>query len=273
MIPVAPRIACRDCHKVFEDLKGHRLCDVCLVEYINGAGELELDDEIDWERTQAPRVVEGQRITCAVCGRPSKGPLDRRATLCLVCLDDLQATWQHLQRRADSVRDQKFAALKAWRSAMAAADASAHARYAATVSARWPMDGSTPAPNVAARIARSRELGDSLAILLNAEAVRDETIARLAEESAQIGRGLDEVQKARGAARATTPAARPNEYALPADATPTTCRSCGAGMVFIRTPNGKALPLSVATIQERDGVRYALPHFADCKDSKLWSKK
>jgi hypothetical protein len=52
-----------------------------------------------------------------------------------------------------------------------------------------------------------------------------------------------------------------------------TCRSCGAGMVFIRTTNGKALPLSVATIQERNGVRYALPHFADCKDSKLWSKK
>jgi hypothetical protein len=73
-------------------------------------------------------------------------------------------------------------------------------------------------------------------------------------------------------ARRPAPAARPNEYAVPANATPIQCRSCGAGMVFIRTPAGKALPLSVATIQERDGVRYALPHFADCKDSKLWSK-
>jgi hypothetical protein len=54
-------------------------------------------------------------------------------------------------------------------------------------------------------------------ILLNAEAQRDETLERLAEESAQIGRGLDEVQGNVRPARASMPsAARPNEYALPA---------------------------------------------------------
>jgi hypothetical protein len=67
--------------------------------------------------------------------------------------------------------------------------------------------------------------------------------------------------------------ARKNEYIVPDSATPTTCRSCGAGMVFIKTANGKALPLSVATIQERDGQRWALAHFSDCPNSREWSKR
>jgi hypothetical protein len=27
------------------------------------------------------------------------------------------------------------------------------------------------------------------------------------------------------------------------------------------------------TIEERDGIKYALPHFVDCPDAKDWSKK
>lgn len=67
--------------------------------------------------------------------------------------------------------------------------------------------------------------------------------------------------------------ARRGEYELPEIATPTTCRSCGAAMVFIKTAQGKALPLSLATVEERDGKRYALAHFADCPQSKEWSKR
>lgn len=222
--------------------------------------------EIDWA---TPKRRARAHYTCAVCERPQTAETVPAVLLCKLCDEDLSATWQHLQARADSVRDQKFAALNVWRDVTAAADVATLERYAATVKARWPMDGSAPAANVEARIAKSRALGDGLAIVLNAEAARDETIARLAEESARIGRGLDEVQKA----RASAPHARPNEYIVPADATPILCRSCGAGMVFIKTPSGKAMPLSVATIETRDGVRYALPHFADCKDSKLWSKR
>lgn len=185
LIPTAPRVACRDCHK---------LCDGCLVEYINGAGELELDDEIEWARP-ATRAA-GARITCAVCGMPARGPLDRCAELCPACLTDLEATWAHLQRWADSVRDQKFVALNVWRDAVAAADRATAERYARAVEARWPMDGSEPAPNVAQRLARSRASGDGLSVLLNAEAARDEVVERLSEESARIGRGLDEVLRA-----------------------------------------------------------------------------
>lgn len=67
--------------------------------------------------------------------------------------------------------------------------------------------------------------------------------------------------------------ARKGEYQLPPNAIPVSCQSCGAGMVWIKTAKGKALPLSVATIEERDGEKFALAHFVDCKDAKEWSKK
>lgn len=67
--------------------------------------------------------------------------------------------------------------------------------------------------------------------------------------------------------------ARKGEYELPPNAIPRVCASCGAGMVWIRTAKGKAMPLSVATIEDRDGIRFALPHFVDCEQAKEWSKK
>lgn len=69
--------------------------------------------------------------------------------------------------------------------------------------------------------------------------------------------------------------ARVGEYELPAVLTfpGSTCRSCGAAIVWGKTPASKAVPLSVAAIETRDGVRYALSHFADCPDAKKWSKR
>jgi len=51
------------------------------------------------------------------------------------------------------------------------------------------------------------------------------------------------------------------------------CRSCGASIVWANTPKGRAVPLSLATVQEHDGKRYALSHFTDCPQAKEWSKK
>lgn len=65
---------------------------------------------------------------------------------------------------------------------------------------------------------------------------------------------------------------RPHEYALPKDAWTGKCRSCGHAMAFVTTAQGKAMPLSLATVETREGVRYCLPHFIDCPDSKDWSK-
>lgn len=67
--------------------------------------------------------------------------------------------------------------------------------------------------------------------------------------------------------------ARPNEYKLPPAAYTSRCGSCGAAMAWVKTKNGKAMPLSLATVEEREGVKYCLPHFADCPQAKEWSKK
>lgn len=67
--------------------------------------------------------------------------------------------------------------------------------------------------------------------------------------------------------------ARLNEYEVPHGAYQTNCQSCGAAMVWVQTPKGASMPLSVATIETRDGIRYAMPHFVDCPDAKNWSKQ
>ncbi len=45
--PAAPLTSCRSCRIKFEDVNGNALCDSCLVDRVNGAGELELDDPDD----------------------------------------------------------------------------------------------------------------------------------------------------------------------------------------------------------------------------------
>lgn len=67
--------------------------------------------------------------------------------------------------------------------------------------------------------------------------------------------------------------ARPSEYALPPTAATSRCGSCGAAMAWVTTARGRAMPLSLATVEERAGVKYALPHFVDCPDAKEWSGK
>lgn len=67
--------------------------------------------------------------------------------------------------------------------------------------------------------------------------------------------------------------ARLNEYEVPNDAYQNECRSCQAPIVWTHTKRGASMPLSVATIETRDGIRYAMPHFVDCPEAKQWSKQ
>lgn len=67
--------------------------------------------------------------------------------------------------------------------------------------------------------------------------------------------------------------ARPHEYPIGAYPHIAKCGSCGADMIWIKTKAGHAMPLSAKTIEERDGQRFALPHFIDCPDAKEWSKR
>lgn len=61
------------------------------------------------------------------------------------------------------------------------------------------------------------------------------------------------------------PQARKGEYAVPEAAKIARCRYCNAEIVWHRTERGKPMPLSVASIERRDGELYALSHFSDCK--------
>lgn len=62
-------------------------------------------------------------------------------------------------------------------------------------------------------------------------------------------------------------------YPIPAGAQPMTCASCGAGIVWTRTHQGKPVPLSLATGREgAGGRRVAESHFRDCPHAEEWSK-
>lgn len=67
--------------------------------------------------------------------------------------------------------------------------------------------------------------------------------------------------------------ARKGEYRIPAGAREGHCLSCNAPIVWVSTKGGAAMPLSVATIETRDGERYAITHFSDCPQARGWSKK
>jgi hypothetical protein len=69
------------------------------------------------------------------------------------------------------------------------------------------------------------------------------------------------------------PGPRKGEYALPEGARIEQCRSCGAQIVWARTEADRPIPLSLATVQTRDGQTWLLSHFSDCEHAKEWSKR
>jgi hypothetical protein len=66
---------------------------------------------------------------------------------------------------------------------------------------------------------------------------------------------------------------RRSEYVIPDGGRLARCSSCNAQIVWTTTNDERPIPLSLATVQTRDGVRYALSHFTDCPDSEKWSRK
>jgi len=63
------------------------------------------------------------------------------------------------------------------------------------------------------------------------------------------------------------------DFEIPPDAAMLRCRSCGAAIAWAKTKAGKQMPLDLATVEEREGKRYAESHFARCKDAAGWRKK
>jgi ribonuclease HI len=73
-------------------------------------------------------------------------------------------------------------------------------------------------------------------------------------------------------ARGDTAELEPGEFVIPIDANVQECRSCGASIVWTRTPGGKPVPLSLALVEERGGARIAKTHFVDCKQGREWRR-
>lgn len=71
-------VKCRACDAKFEDINGKGLCDPCLVERINGAGELELDDPDDVINQPQPHI-------CDDCGHAFLTALPERGR-CVACI-------------------------------------------------------------------------------------------------------------------------------------------------------------------------------------------
>lgn len=59
-------------------------------------------------------------------------------------------------------------------------------------------------------------------------------------------------------------------YPIPAGKQPMTCRSCGASVVWTKTPKGKSIPLDLAHVRGSGATREALIHFATCKHAREW---
>lgn len=66
---------------------------------------------------------------------------------------------------------------------------------------------------------------------------------------------------------------RADEWEIPTGEEPTTCKSCGAAIVWGRTTSNTAVPLDLRHVRELAGVRYALNHFAHCPHGKDWRRR
>lgn len=69
------------------------------------------------------------------------------------------------------------------------------------------------------------------------------------------------------------PGPRKGEYPMPPNARIERCKSCGAEIIWAQTEAGRAIPLSLATAQTRDGRQWLLSHFADCPEAKGWKRR
>lgn len=61
-------------------------------------------------------------------------------------------------------------------------------------------------------------------------------------------------------------------YPIPHGEQPTTCKSCGAPIVWTRTAAGKPIPLDLARVRGEGEQREALTHFATCPEGRQWRK-
>lgn len=184
LVEDAPRVACRECGVIFEDLSGHQLCDACLVEYINGAGELELDDDDLFSRP--PRAVARQlatpdrRFACVVCA------LRANALVCKECALDATASRQRVQAQLTALLARMDDEVEAFE-----VQAQASAEWRAIQAAQVKVDaGEMPLADFAARGAERKAQGGGWQVIIEAAEARDQALIPLAAERDRLEKAL-----------------------------------------------------------------------------------
>lgn len=223
------------------------------------------------------QVATIRRITCIACGLAGIGATD---ILCTHCAVDTPALRAHLMATKLGYQTQLT---RAWDTLEAAIPDDLNSplyqrwcAYQQAIADNTDADRMAVASiEVLARRGRADPLLDLIRLWLaytDAKAVYQEREQWAEQVYQAIGELEDPIRRAAReweTAWGDTP--RLHEYPMP-QAKQTACRSCKALVVWTTTNTGANVPLSVASILERDGIKYAVSHFVDCPQAKGWSK-
>lgn len=229
--------------------------------YNIAADQLALDDDIF---ARPPRALARQqahtaRITCRVCAMPDQVPLDAPGPLCRACGEDVAATRAKVKSwLAGTIREIDLM-LEVWEHKKA----NYPAHWAKLNDARLKAGEDDAA--LAEAFQRARAADPIYARLLDIEAQTRQGLEPLEVERARLERALALLDD-------LTPQLAAGEYILPAGVDVEQCRSCGASIVWTKTAAGKAVPLSLACVEERGGQRVTKTHFVDCPDGRGWKR-
>lgn len=131
-------------------------------------------------------------ITCRVCGKPARVPIDHPALLCPLCIEDLDATAAHVQDGITTVLNRWEALNARWETTLSHSPAQARwAKVEAAIIAHGLQDATVQ------RTWHQRKAeGGAFADLLTAYEVYDRDNAQLARELTALTAARDEVNHA-----------------------------------------------------------------------------
>lgn len=208
--------------------------------------------EIDWDTPRVRQQATTARITCRVCELKDDVPLMHApGPLCRACGADVAATKKKVRVWLDGVLAQMDLELDRWADMQLS-----YPKY-------WTKledAGRTPDAD-----AKARSAHHCYGLVLDAEAEMLRAFEPLDIERARLERALNLLEE-------LTPILGPGEYVIPAGVDVESCRSCGANIVWAKTAAGKAVPLSLALVEERGGQRITKTHFVDCPDGRGWKR-
>lgn len=193
---------CRICGAAFEALDDDRqLCDEHLVECINGAGELE-DDDDELFNTLRRTLIATARITCRVCERQAEQPIETAGLLCPLCREDLDATVRHIHEVLSAAHARFLAAYDRLSAAEAHADERTYARYEnVREHLAAAAEGRVSAESVRRRYDEAKARGDSLSALLKERDAAEKVAEEYARLEQWAERGWAEISAAQEAQR------------------------------------------------------------------------